>query len=104
MPSEAAAIVRALGADARGARIDSRAIERGDLFLATPGESGDGRDFIAAAVANGAAGVLWEPTDFHWPGDGKTAHAPVPGLRARAGEISPTLCMGGRRAKSQPRP
>ena len=88
MPSEAAAIVRALGADARGARIDSRAIERGDLFLAAPGESGDGRDFIAAAVANGAAGVLWEPTGFRWPGDGKTAHAPVPGLRARAGEIA----------------
>ena len=88
MPSEAAAIVRALGADARGARIDSRAIERGDLFLAAPGESGDGRDFIAAAVANGAAGVLWEPADFRWPGDGKTAHAPVPDLRARAGEIA----------------
>ena len=103
MPSEAAAIVRALGADARGARIDSRAIERGDLFLAAPGESADGRDFIAAAVANGAAGVLWEQAVFTGR---ETAKRRTRRCRAcaRARAKSPTLCMGNRRAKSQPRP
>ncbi len=38
--------------------LDSRRVSRGDLFLALPGVAVDGRDYIDAAVANGAAAVL----------------------------------------------
>jgi UDP-N-acetylmuramoyl-tripeptide--D-alanyl-D-alanine ligase len=37
---------------------DSRAIGPGGLFVALPGERVDGHDYVAAAVAAGAAGVL----------------------------------------------
>lgn len=39
---------------------DSRAIEAGDVFVAQRGLSVDGHDFIAAAVARGAAAVIAE--------------------------------------------
>lgn len=39
---------------------DSRQLGPGDLFLAVPGVSVDGRDFIAQALEAGAAGVLCE--------------------------------------------
>ncbi|HWN27482.1 MAG TPA: UDP-N-acetylmuramoyl-tripeptide--D-alanyl-D-alanine ligase [Actinomycetospora sp.] len=37
---------------------DSRAVTPGGLFVALPGERVDGHDFVAAAMASGAAGVL----------------------------------------------
>ncbi len=40
------------------ATIDSRAVDAGGLFVALPGEHVDGHDFVAAAVANGAAAAL----------------------------------------------
>ena len=43
---------------AGGISIDSRTIAPGDLFVALAGPSFDGHDFIAAALAAGAAGVL----------------------------------------------
>lgn len=43
-----------------GLALDSRRVRAGDLFLAYPGESSDGRRFIEAAVAAGAAAVLAE--------------------------------------------
>ena len=45
----------------RGVQIDSRRVRPGDLFLAVPGDSHDGRQFIEQAVANGAVAVLAEP-------------------------------------------
>ncbi|MCK5894097.1 MAG: UDP-N-acetylmuramoyl-L-alanyl-D-glutamate--2,6-diaminopimelate ligase [Endozoicomonadaceae bacterium] len=38
--------------------LDSRRVNSGDLFLALPGFSGDGRDYIEQAVASGACAVL----------------------------------------------
>lgn len=38
--------------------LDSRKVTSGDLFIAVPGYRSDGRDFIDAALANGAAAVL----------------------------------------------
>src|SRR5689334_2189777 len=40
------------------ASVDSRIVEPGGLFVAVPGEHVDGHDFVADAIANGAAGVL----------------------------------------------
>jgi UDP-N-acetylmuramoyl-tripeptide--D-alanyl-D-alanine ligase len=42
----------------RGVSTDSRAIAPGSLFVALRGDRFDGHDFVAAAIARGAAGVL----------------------------------------------
>ncbi len=42
----------------RGAAVDSRIVEPGQLFVALPGERTDGHEFIADALARGAAAVL----------------------------------------------
>ncbi len=42
----------------RGIKIDSREIERDDLFIAIKGPKHDGHDFIESALANGAAAVV----------------------------------------------
>ena len=38
--------------------LDSRAVQAGDVFVACPGISSDGRDYIEQAVSRGAAAVL----------------------------------------------
>lgn len=43
---------------ATGASIDTRTLQVGDLFIALQGESGDGHDFVADALAKGAAGAM----------------------------------------------
>lgn len=60
---------------------DSRALRPGDAFLAWPGAHSDGRRFIDAARAGGAAAVLYEADgagEFGLPGDASSA----PGMRA----------------------
>ncbi len=42
----------------RGAAFDSRRVEGRELFFALPGEQTDGHDFVAGAVAAGAAAVV----------------------------------------------
>jgi UDP-N-acetylmuramoyl-L-alanyl-D-glutamate--2,6-diaminopimelate ligase len=60
-----------------GLTADSRAVTPGSLFVALPGTKADGRAFIGAAVASGAAAVL-APEGTEWP-DGVT---PVPLITA----------------------
>ena len=67
---------------------DSRAVKRGDTFVAYPGETRDGRDFIAQAIAGGAASVLWERAGFRWSRDWQVPNAGVRDLRRHAGEIA----------------
>jgi UDP-N-acetylmuramoyl-tripeptide--D-alanyl-D-alanine ligase len=43
---------------AAGVSIDSRSVAGGDLFVALPGPKFDGHDFVAAALAGGAAAAL----------------------------------------------
>jgi UDP-N-acetylmuramyl-tripeptide synthetase len=53
---------------ARGVRdlqLDSRRVQPGDAFVAVPGRRSDGRTFIEAAVAQGAAAVLVEAQGWH---------------------------------------
>jgi UDP-N-acetylmuramoyl-L-alanyl-D-glutamate--2,6-diaminopimelate ligase len=54
--------------DITGMTADSRAVSEGFLFAALPGAQADGRQFIGAAVARGAAVVL-APTGTVWPAD-----------------------------------
>ncbi|MDE2977864.1 MAG: UDP-N-acetylmuramoyl-tripeptide--D-alanyl-D-alanine ligase [Acidobacteriota bacterium] len=46
------------GACYRGAAIDSRRVEGGEIFFALPGERTDGHRFVAAALAAGAAAAV----------------------------------------------
>ena len=70
---------------------DSRQLQRGDIFVAYPGEQRDGRQFIEQAIAAGAGAVLWEDEGFVWPGDRSIPNLGVRGLRAVAGEIASEL-------------
>jgi len=55
----------ALSWEATGVSIDSRTVEPGDLFFALKGPNFDAHDFVAAALAAGAAAavVTWRPTN-----------------------------------------
>ena len=70
---------------------DSRAVRPGDTFVAYRGHARDGRDYIAQAVANGAASVLWEQPGFRWDPRWRVANLGVRGLRHHAGEIASRL-------------
>ncbi len=67
---------------------DSRAVEQGDTFVAFRGELRDGREYIAQALANGAASVLWDKHDFCWNPAWRVPNLGVANLRRRAGEIA----------------
>ncbi|MES3022360.1 MAG: UDP-N-acetylmuramoyl-L-alanyl-D-glutamate--2,6-diaminopimelate ligase [Pseudomonadota bacterium] len=67
---------------------DSRRVKAGDVFFAWPGEAGDGRDYIAGAIAGGAAAVLYEPRGFAWDPAWEVPHLAVEDLKHRAGPIA----------------
>jgi UDP-N-acetylmuramoyl-L-alanyl-D-glutamate--2,6-diaminopimelate ligase len=67
---------------------DSRKAAPGVVFAAYPGESRDGRDFIAQAVAQRVDGVLWEADHFQWDPALTTPNAGVADLKTRIGEIA----------------
>ncbi len=67
---------------------DSRKAAPGAVFVAYPGESRDGRDFIPLAVAQRADGVLWDADHFQWDPAFDVPNAGVVGLKHRIGEIA----------------
>ncbi len=67
---------------------DSRKAMPGKVFVAYPGETRDGRDFIAQAVAQRVDGVLWEADHYQWDPALAIPNAGVPGLKTRIGEIA----------------
>ena len=69
---------------------DSRRVRAGDIFVAFPGAQADGRDFIAQAVARGAAAVIAEAgrDATATVGAGATPIVEVQGLAALSGEIA----------------
>lgn len=69
-----------------GLSIDSRTVQRGDLFLALRGASHDGRQFLGQAAAAGAVAALIEDGPFAVEA-GIPVHA-VPELRQHVGEIA----------------
>lgn len=78
--------VRGLGM--RKLTVDSRMVRAGDTFVAYPGESRDGRDYIAQAIANGASSVLWDADGFSWNPRWRVPNAGVKHLRRNAGVIA----------------
>lgn len=69
--------------------LDSRRVQRGDVFLACPGESGDGRRYIVQAIESGARAVLFDDAHgFVWDPAWSAAHRPVPELARHAGRIA----------------
>lgn len=70
---------------------DSRRVRPGDVFVAYRGEHADGRDFIPAAIAAGAAAVLWDPAGFHWRAQWRLPNLAIPRLREVVGEIASRL-------------
>jgi len=79
--------LRALAPAARGMSADSRRLRAGDVFLAYPGAAHDGRAHIAAAIAAGAAAVLWEPRGHAWSA-GEVANLPVENLKDHAAGLA----------------
>lgn len=82
-------------AAAPGGRLvsDSRRVKRGDVFFAYPGEAADGRRFIAAALEQGAAAVVYDGAGFDWDAAPDVQLADVPhlavaNLKANAGAIA----------------
>lgn len=67
---------------------DSRRVKAGDVFFAYPGDAGDGRNFIRAAVEQGAAAVLYDPHAFAWDHSISVPQLAVEQLKARAGAIA----------------
>lgn len=72
-----------------GVSDDSRQVQRGDLFLAYPGGSADGRAYIEAAIERGACAVLWQPGDgFAWNARWPGVQWAVPELRTLCGPLA----------------
>ena len=67
---------------------DSRAVKPGDTFVAYPGTTRDGREYIADAIERGAASVLWERKGYRWDPRWAVPNASVTNLRRHAGEIA----------------
>ncbi len=78
--------VRQLGP--RRLTIDSRMVRPGDTFVAYPGETRDGRDYIGQAIANGASSVLWDTEQYAWNARWRTPNLGIPQLRRHAGVIA----------------
>jgi UDP-N-acetylmuramyl-tripeptide synthetase len=67
---------------------DSRQVQPGDAFIAWPGYARDGREFVAAALAAGAATCLVEEADVERFGFVDARVASLPDLKARTGDIA----------------
>ena len=67
---------------------DSRVVMVGDVFIAYPGHHVDGRQFIAMAVRQGAAAVLWERKGFTWDPSWQVPNVGISNLRDVAGLIA----------------
>ena len=68
---------------------DSRRIKYGDVFIAYPGDAGDGRNYIAQAIEAGAHAVLLDSSGaFAWDAQWTAPHQVVSDLKNAAGAIA----------------
>ncbi|SDK55862.1 UDP-N-acetylmuramoylalanyl-D-glutamate--2,6-diaminopimelate ligase [Methylophilus rhizosphaerae] len=75
-------------APVHGITADSRQVEKHDLFLAYPGQHGDGRDYIADAIAKGANTVIWDSLGFDWNPQWTVHNIAIPDLKFQVGHIA----------------
>jgi UDP-N-acetylmuramoyl-L-alanyl-D-glutamate--2,6-diaminopimelate ligase len=69
-------------------RTDSRAVCAGDAFIAWPGHATDGRQYVAGALAAGAAACLVEAEGADGFGFDDERIATLPGLKAATGPLA----------------
>ena len=74
--TEAARDPRFAAIDVAGVTADSRKVKKGDLFVAVPGTKADGSQFVAQALANGAAAVIAENAPAGLPADAPFVKVP----------------------------
>lgn len=68
---------------------DSRRVQKGDIFIACQGEYTDGRSYIPAAIANGAAFVFWDDDgSFAWNPEWNVPNQGIKDLKHRAGMLA----------------
>ena len=78
-----------LGVPVTSLALDSRRVQPGDVFVACPGRSRDGRAFIAQAIGQGAAAVIWDAADgFRWDASWRVPNLPIDGLQQRLGALA----------------
>ena len=74
---KAAQLHQQIKQDITGLTADSRAVKPGYLFAALPGTKADGRDYIDAALRQGAAAIL-APSGTHHHGNAPVIESPEP--------------------------
>ena len=67
---------------------DSRAVGPGDVFVAYPGETSDGRRFIPNAIHQGAVAIMYEKAGGRWLKEWNVPHQAILGLREEIGAIA----------------
>jgi UDP-N-acetylmuramoyl-L-alanyl-D-glutamate--2,6-diaminopimelate ligase len=77
-----------LGVQVKHLVTDSRALKKGDVFVACPGEKTDGRQFIAQAILQGAAAVIWDVHNFVWDAAWTVPNIGISDLRHNAGFLA----------------
>jgi len=89
MPTFDPATLAPLGMPVTSLALDSRRVLPGDVFVACPGRTTDGRAYIGQAIARGAAAVLWDASDaFRWDPAWQIPNLPIEGLQARLGALA----------------
>ena len=84
-----AALAWLAGRGVRGLSVDSRRVQPGDAFIAWPGQAVDGRQFVAQALAAGAAACLVEAEGVEaFDGLARDQVAALPHLQAHTGAIA----------------
>ncbi len=77
-------------------QLDSRQVKQGDVFIAIPGEVGNGLDYIDSAIKAGAIAVLWEAETnaipFAWSANNQQVKRvpliAITNLKLKLGEIA----------------
>jgi len=78
-----------LGVMPNGVADDSRKVRPGDVFVAYPGATADGRRYIGDAINRGAVAVLWEAGgDFVWNDEWHVVNLSLDGLRQMCGPLA----------------
>lgn len=72
----------------RSLSADSRQLNQGEVFLAFPGVQGDGRNYIASAIQQGASAIVWDKEQFEWNTEWQVANAACDQLGLQVGLIA----------------